>query len=36
MLDGSVHAVNSDIDMLVWAASGSIAGEETIRSLGDY
>jgi prepilin-type N-terminal cleavage/methylation domain-containing protein len=36
MLDGSVHTVNSDIDMLVWAASGSIAGEEQIRSLGSY
>jgi prepilin-type N-terminal cleavage/methylation domain-containing protein len=36
MLDGSVHSVSSDIDMLVWAASGSVAGEESIRSLGDY
>jgi type II secretory pathway pseudopilin PulG len=36
MLDGSVHSVRPDIDMLIWAASGSIAGEEVIRSLGEY
>ena len=36
MLDGSVHTVRPDIDMLIWASSGSIAGEEQIRSLGEY
>jgi prepilin-type N-terminal cleavage/methylation domain-containing protein len=36
MLDGSVHSVRPDIDMLIWASSGSIAGEEQIRNLGEY
>ena len=36
MLDGSVHSVNPDIDMLIWAASGSVAGEEQIGNIGEF